>query len=465
MQTTHETTAVDQNLSQPSAGSLHDHHRRSLHERGLTDAMIEAAGLYTESVYAMLAAKMRWKNWPKVLGPAIVIPYRDENGVSIGLEKLRPDNPRRDQKGRQVKYLWPSKTPPRIFFPPGIKEALADIENLFVTEGEFKSIVGTSRGFPTIGLPGVYGLFQKGSADPPIEIDRINWKRPVYVVFDSDLADNPQVRQAEARTAAILRRRGATVKVLRLPDGPQGEKVGLDDYLATHTDGDFHQLINAAEDPDDEPTVQAREPAKDCDSMYHARRILDDARDAKGVLRMRFHRGAFYVHNGKKYVEWSDDDVRAAIVQYLDRYFHGLKTSTTSNVLECVKSESNVLDSLDRPVWLGRAKRSQPTTSRRTTAYSTSTRPSIVGPMLCGRTRRTISRRCACPTTTTVMLTARRGRRRSSETFQAITNESTCCKSSPARVSIRNAQCKSSCSVTATARPARVRRTRASTRS
>ena len=71
---------------------------------------------------------------------------------------------------------------------------------------------------------------------PIPDLDKITWKdRTVCVVYDSDLATKPPVRSAEFRLGRELRARGAEVFAVRLPGGPNGEKVGLDDYLCSHS--------------------------------------------------------------------------------------------------------------------------------------------------------------------------------------------------------------------------------------
>src|SRR5215212_5140591 len=56
--------------------------------------------------------------------------------------------------------------------------------------------------------------------------------REVYVCFDSDVFSNPDVSDAARRLADHLIGRGAVVHLCYLPVGPNGSKVGADDYLA-----------------------------------------------------------------------------------------------------------------------------------------------------------------------------------------------------------------------------------------
>src|SRR5262249_32648583 len=67
--------------------------------------------------------------------------------------------------------------------------------------------------------------------------------RQVFIVFDSDAMQKPEVHQALKRLNAFLESRQAQVTVLYLPPGERGEKVGVDDYLAAgHTVEDLLAL-------------------------------------------------------------------------------------------------------------------------------------------------------------------------------------------------------------------------------
>ena len=71
----------------------------------------------------------------------------------------------------------------------------------------------------------------------------------MFIVYDSDLADNPGVAYAEWYAAEALTAKGATVKVVRLPHLPGGAKCGLDDYLVANGPDAFRGLLAAAVPP------------------------------------------------------------------------------------------------------------------------------------------------------------------------------------------------------------------------
>ena len=119
---------------------------------------------------------------------------------------------------------------------------------LCITEGELKAAAASLAGFPTVGLSGVdcFGSRRAGVGFLP-ELAAINYSgRKVVVAYDSDITDKPEVQQALKRLAIQLAARGALVHVVTLPPGPDGAKVGLDDFLLAHTAADLRALLDAA---------------------------------------------------------------------------------------------------------------------------------------------------------------------------------------------------------------------------
>ncbi len=51
------------------------------------------------------------------------------------------------------------------------------------------------------------------------------------------------MRAAQGALADELSARGAQVRIPKLPTGPSGQKVGLDDYLLAHTKEEFDDFI------------------------------------------------------------------------------------------------------------------------------------------------------------------------------------------------------------------------------
>jgi hypothetical protein len=195
-----------------------------------------------------------------------VIPFSQADGSPTGYVRLKPDRPRRDRKGRPVKYESPRGQPNRGYLPPGCTPAAAADPRLrlLVTEGEKQAAKAGQEGFPCVGLVGVYGWQKKRPKGPDgkgagprqltPDLAAAPWQgRPVYVAFDSDAAGNDKVRWAEWHLAEALRGQGADVRVVRLPGGKAADggpaKAGLDDYLVAHGPDALESLLAQAGPP------------------------------------------------------------------------------------------------------------------------------------------------------------------------------------------------------------------------
>ncbi|MGC4192906.1 MAG: DUF3854 domain-containing protein [Thermomicrobiales bacterium] len=189
--------------------------------------------------------------------PALLIPVHDVLG-QIATYQARPDEPRiRD--GKPLKYETPRGSHMVLDVPPGCRTLLGDPSiPLFITEGARKADAAASHDLCCIAVLGVWnwrGTNAQGGkvALPDFEVVALNG-RDVYLVFDSDVVTKPAVRKALDRLAAMLRTRGATVRIIQLPAGPGGVKVGLDDFLVgSHTVTDLlAHVVDQVDAPDDE---------------------------------------------------------------------------------------------------------------------------------------------------------------------------------------------------------------------
>jgi len=203
--------------------------------------------------------------------PAILMPMYGVDGTVV-LHQLRPDTPRISQaSGKPVKYETPAKRSMRLDVPPQCREDLDDPSvPVFITEGIKKGDALASAGACAIALLGVYnwrGTNEKGGtvALADWELVALNG-RTVYICYDSDILDKPMVKQAMERLAAFLVARKAEVRVVRLPSGPKGQKVGVDDFLAQgHT---LQDVINLAQ--------KELEPVKELERVFES--VLKDVR-------------------------------------------------------------------------------------------------------------------------------------------------------------------------------------------
>ena len=335
------------------------HHVTALRARGLSNETIRAAGLYSEADKIKLASILDVKRCP-FKSAALVIPYTSIDGKN-GYARLRPDAPRVDKDKKPVKYESPRGQRNQAYFPLGVADLLPDTgPALVVTEGEFKALRATQEGFACVGLVGVYGWALKNNESLLPELERIAWRgRKVYIAFDSDITDKPDVQDAEARLAAHLLNRGAVVKVVRIPAGPpdangRPTKLGLDDYLATQADPKraMRELLDKAEDPLPQKCINVKRKASEIDSTVEGPTFVE-ATKKDGVPRLLFWRSNWHYWKDGAYRERQPAEVRARVVEHLMHDFFAIAQSHTSNVLDIVKAVAILPFSTEPPAWIG----------------------------------------------------------------------------------------------------------------
>lgn len=252
---------TDQPIQPTSLLQLLPHHREDLRRSGLSDETIARWRCY--SVEADQKGVMSQLGFPHLDPPALALPV-----LSLDLESpnrnfcvLKPDNPRRDtSSGRPLKYESRKNFANRLHVPLSIRQRISDpSETLIITEGQKKSEAACQRGICAVALFGVNNWVSLvGETSFPIgDFDSIHLKdRRVILCFDSDAAQNPQVRSAERNLALHLSKRGAKVLIKRLPSGLEGQKVGLDDFLLKNSPEQFRALPEEA--PALEPNIENR---------------------------------------------------------------------------------------------------------------------------------------------------------------------------------------------------------------
>ncbi len=212
--------------------TLLEPHRQVLLDRGLTPKSWLHAGMHSGS-----EAEVREILGYGGAGTGLVIPYA-EDYARVRIDHPGPDGKRyRSPKGQGNRLYVPKTLDARLLADPG--------RPLHLTEGELKACKATQDGFPCVALPGVWSWKTRlhGQSLPIADLERVVWtRRRTILVFDSDLVDKPPVAWAEHALCQELRRRGAEVFVLRLPSGPKGEKLGLDDYLVMYGAEEFRRL-------------------------------------------------------------------------------------------------------------------------------------------------------------------------------------------------------------------------------
>lgn len=177
------------------------------------------------------------------------IPYYDINKKPLDFYrvKLFPKTNTTDKFAKHpIKYWQPVNTNPHLYFPLNIdwKDiAMNPTIPIVITEGEKKAAKACKEGIPTIGLGGVWSFRSKKNCELLIDdFNQVNLKsREIFIIYDSDLTNNENVRLAQIALAKELTFQGAKVFLGYLPEYGNG-KIGLDDYLLTHSVEDFNDL-------------------------------------------------------------------------------------------------------------------------------------------------------------------------------------------------------------------------------
>jgi hypothetical protein len=212
----------------------------------------------------------------------IVFPYMMPGCDHPREYRLRRDKPELEQKPDGTlkdkdKYLSPPGRGNLLYFVPGTPPELLRDTGLpvVITEGEKKTLAlyrlaeheSAALRFLPVGLGGVWnwrGTIGKTNDEKGArrdvkgvipDFDLITWeKRTVFIIFDANVATNESVRAARYQLGKELKRRGATVHFVDLPqiDGVNG----VDDLLGLKGPEYVLSLIEASEPHEDEKTAR-----------------------------------------------------------------------------------------------------------------------------------------------------------------------------------------------------------------
>ncbi len=203
-------------------------HRADLERSGLSNETIERWGAYSIDVdQKWTMNQLGFGNLdPPALALPILPPGRTEPDLNDVM--LKPDHPRRDGKGRIIKYEARPRSRNRIHVPLPCQVSLDDLtKSLWITEGQKKGEKAAQEGLCCIALPGVWNWLCRVSSDvsfPLPDFDAMALPgREVIVAFDSDAATNPSVLLASRKLAEFLVRRGARVYRIVLPGNTNGK--------------------------------------------------------------------------------------------------------------------------------------------------------------------------------------------------------------------------------------------------
>lgn len=196
---------------------LHDRHAKMLEESGITPEHARARGYI--SVDSGNRKRLEEVGIVKAVrkSDGLLIPLLRIDGEAGGYQ-FRPDNPRVDKKGKDIKYETPYRQPNMIDFPPGVAERLADRSTpIWITEGVKKADAGFCAGLAIVGLTGVWNWLRDHAALPDFR-DLALRDRETILCFDSDFAVKPEVWRAVRDLGEWLKvSRHADVKYCCLP--------------------------------------------------------------------------------------------------------------------------------------------------------------------------------------------------------------------------------------------------------
>lgn len=381
-------------------------HLDDLHKSGLSPEQIVRCEFRSTSDPREISAILNWSRPAGAIAPCLVIPYFDADGKPMTylngdgrdheFVRLKPDKPRLD-KGKEkkaIKYESPKGSPNRAYFPPGTRSALRGVGiPLLITEGEKKAACADQYGFPCIGLGGVWNWQAKSEEDAhgnrvgPRELIpdllSVQWTgRKVFIVFDSDTAEKIQIQWAEWHLSEVLRKAGADVHVVRLPSKSDGAKVGLDDYLVSHSADELRKLIAAATVPKIPVDLTGPNDASDNPHALAAG-FLESISTGEKPYRLRFWRAEFNYYSSGAYSPVPDADLRARLTEWLRSMFvrlneHGVASwrnsdsaglppkvkpvtgEVVSNVMLALRGLCLLSSTIESPAWIDGAKGPRP---------------------------------------------------------------------------------------------------------
>ncbi len=281
-------------------------HAAMLGASGIAPAVIAARG-YRTIIAKSILERLGFQAWQSRI-PALLVPLRNRDGLVVAIQ-IRPDRPRLDKGGKAVKYDSVMGAAHRVDFPSGLPLPDPGGE-IWVTEGVKKADALASRGIYCLALPGVDAW---SGIDAIKDLKSVEWTgRTVVIAFDSDVVTNPQVSKAREALAGFLRDRKASIQYLNLPTGPDGQKQGIDDYLAAgHMLEDVRRLVVAP------PTTATPDPVS-TEWMRHldrtpTGRLIANSRTLGLILRndpafaaLRFDEFSHLVRLGDLPIENSD---------------------------------------------------------------------------------------------------------------------------------------------------------------
>ena len=93
-------------------------------------------------------------------------------------------------------------------------------------------------------------------------------------------------------------------------------------------------------------------PDGSLDPMPETKRFLNQLASKDYQRLLRYHRGEFWGHDGRRYRVLSEDEMHNRLVKYLDQSFSHLTKGVIANVLACLRAETQLGSIIEPPCWL-----------------------------------------------------------------------------------------------------------------
>ncbi len=218
-------------------GELAPQHQAMIDASSIAPEVATARG-YTTVEDAGTLARLGFSGSQAARVPALLVPVYGTSGDEPRSYQLRPDTPRQDSDGKPIKYETPAGGRLCLDVPREARKNLCDPSvPLYITEGARKADSAVSRGLCCVALQGVAAW--RGTNEQGGKLALPDWNeialngREVLICFDSDVTSKATVRRALAALVRFMDFKGARVRVVYLPEGPGGAKVGLDDFFSS----------------------------------------------------------------------------------------------------------------------------------------------------------------------------------------------------------------------------------------
>ncbi len=196
--------------------SLAPDHLADLRRSGLTDETIRLHRI--RSVPPSMIGPLLRFDIPAIRS-AMLIPFPAPAGGFMDHVRLKIFPPLTSKDGQTVKYLQPRGSGVRLFFPLPTLPELGSHKPLWLVEGEKKALTVTQLGLPAVGFCGIEGWHLAGPQELIDDFDHARlMNRLVELVPDGDWRTNHNVARGTRRLAAALEARGASVRLVILPD-------------------------------------------------------------------------------------------------------------------------------------------------------------------------------------------------------------------------------------------------------